>query len=172
MHGPINVKSPNNTSKWQMGFNSAFKGLNPITGVCPQRMDPILFSGLRPTSYRRNTKPPSSMWKTDVPRKCWYPTTARNMRSNNSNHHGMDLYRQNFYFCVAYLMALSVTQVIQHRMKERSVKDVGRSGRGSIWGICQKGSKKAYGNISQLRFNPVTYRMQVWICVHVSSWLH
>jgi hypothetical protein len=27
MHGPINVKSPNNTSSWQMGFNSAFKGL-------------------------------------------------------------------------------------------------------------------------------------------------
>jgi hypothetical protein len=28
MHGPINVKSPNNTSKRQMGLNSAFKGLN------------------------------------------------------------------------------------------------------------------------------------------------
>jgi hypothetical protein len=28
MHGPIKVKSPNNTSKWQMGFNSAFKGLS------------------------------------------------------------------------------------------------------------------------------------------------
>jgi len=28
MHGPINVKSPNNSSKWQMGFNLAFKGLN------------------------------------------------------------------------------------------------------------------------------------------------
>jgi hypothetical protein len=27
MHGPINVKSPNNISKLQMGFNSAFKGL-------------------------------------------------------------------------------------------------------------------------------------------------
>jgi hypothetical protein len=27
MHGPINVKSPNNTRKWEMGFNSAFKGL-------------------------------------------------------------------------------------------------------------------------------------------------
>jgi hypothetical protein len=27
MHGTINVKSPNNISKWQMGFNSAFKGL-------------------------------------------------------------------------------------------------------------------------------------------------
>jgi hypothetical protein len=30
MHGTINVKSPNNISKWQMGFNSAFKGLNGV----------------------------------------------------------------------------------------------------------------------------------------------
>jgi hypothetical protein len=30
MHGPINVKSSNNISKWQMGFNSAFKGLSWI----------------------------------------------------------------------------------------------------------------------------------------------
>jgi hypothetical protein len=27
MHLPINLKSPNNISKWHMGFNSAFKGL-------------------------------------------------------------------------------------------------------------------------------------------------
>jgi hypothetical protein len=27
MHGPINVKSLNNISKWVMGFNSAFEGL-------------------------------------------------------------------------------------------------------------------------------------------------
>jgi hypothetical protein len=27
MHGTMNGKSPNNVSKWQMGFNSAFKGL-------------------------------------------------------------------------------------------------------------------------------------------------
>jgi hypothetical protein len=27
MHVPINVKSSNNVSKWQMGFNSAFKEL-------------------------------------------------------------------------------------------------------------------------------------------------
>jgi hypothetical protein len=27
MHVSINVKSPNNISEWQMGFNSAFKGL-------------------------------------------------------------------------------------------------------------------------------------------------
>jgi hypothetical protein len=28
MHGLINLKSPINTNKWQMGFNSGFKGLN------------------------------------------------------------------------------------------------------------------------------------------------
>jgi len=31
MHGPINVKSPNDISEWQMGFNSAFKGLIPTS---------------------------------------------------------------------------------------------------------------------------------------------
>jgi hypothetical protein len=30
MHEPINVNSPNNTNKLQMGFNSAFKGLMDI----------------------------------------------------------------------------------------------------------------------------------------------
>jgi hypothetical protein len=34
MHVLINVKSPNNISKWQMGFNAAFKGLsNTPTGL-------------------------------------------------------------------------------------------------------------------------------------------
>jgi len=33
MHGPINVKSPNNISKWQMGFNSTFKGLSTTVFV-------------------------------------------------------------------------------------------------------------------------------------------
>jgi hypothetical protein len=36
MHEPINVKSPNNTSKWQMGFNSAFKGLTHYCTVGAQ----------------------------------------------------------------------------------------------------------------------------------------
>jgi hypothetical protein len=27
MHGTMNLKFPNNTSKWQIEFNSAFKGL-------------------------------------------------------------------------------------------------------------------------------------------------
>jgi hypothetical protein len=31
MHLPINVKSPNNISKWQMGFNSVFKGLKFVS---------------------------------------------------------------------------------------------------------------------------------------------
>jgi hypothetical protein len=31
MHLPISVKSPNNISKWQMEFNSAFKGLTTVT---------------------------------------------------------------------------------------------------------------------------------------------
>jgi hypothetical protein len=42
MHRPINVKSPSNTTKWQVGFNSAFKGLrnaedlsDPQVGVAP-----------------------------------------------------------------------------------------------------------------------------------------
>jgi hypothetical protein len=33
MHGPMNIKFPNNTSKWQMEFNSAFKGLNTAQHV-------------------------------------------------------------------------------------------------------------------------------------------
>jgi len=33
MPGPINVKSPNNISEWQMGFNSAFKGLTEVTDI-------------------------------------------------------------------------------------------------------------------------------------------
>jgi hypothetical protein len=33
MHGPTNVKSPNNTSKWQMGINSPFKGLIHVSIV-------------------------------------------------------------------------------------------------------------------------------------------
>ena len=39
MHGPINVKSPNNTSKWQMGFNSAFRGLKPTGYVMHQQFN-------------------------------------------------------------------------------------------------------------------------------------
>ena len=51
MHGPINVKSPNNISEWQMGFNSAFKGLiQALNGfTCPNALEqntvlPLRFS--------------------------------------------------------------------------------------------------------------------------------
>jgi len=45
MHGPINVKSPSNTSKWQMGFNSAFKGLNTTsTNVFKKKTEVTYFT--------------------------------------------------------------------------------------------------------------------------------
>jgi hypothetical protein len=45
MHGPRNVKSPNNIRKWQMGFNSAFKGLKPH--VATQLLAMILGNSFR-----------------------------------------------------------------------------------------------------------------------------
>jgi hypothetical protein len=33
IHGPINVNFPDNTSMWQMEFNSTFKGLNQSVPV-------------------------------------------------------------------------------------------------------------------------------------------
>jgi hypothetical protein len=35
MHVPIKVNSPNNTSKWQMEFNSVFKGLREGGVITP-----------------------------------------------------------------------------------------------------------------------------------------
>jgi hypothetical protein len=98
----------------------------------------LLFRRCVPTC-RRNIKPPSSVWKRDVPPKRWYPSTDRTTRSHNSDHHGMDLYRHICYLCVAYLMALSVSHVKQHRILGRSVNDSERSGRGPFWDSCQEG---------------------------------
>ena len=43
MHVPVNVKSPNNISEWQMGFNSAFKGLISFSRfVLPTEMIDII----------------------------------------------------------------------------------------------------------------------------------
>jgi len=46
MHEPINVKSPNNISEWQMGFNSAFKGLIPFNRFVSEgnKMFQLMFS--------------------------------------------------------------------------------------------------------------------------------
>jgi hypothetical protein len=46
MHGPIKVKSPNNISKWQMGFNSAFKGLNVLHTVRFSLQNAVYFTML------------------------------------------------------------------------------------------------------------------------------
>jgi hypothetical protein len=45
MHRSMNVKSPNNTSKWQMGFNSAFEGLKLCVCVFVYVCMCALFSG-------------------------------------------------------------------------------------------------------------------------------
>jgi hypothetical protein len=42
MHVPINAKSPNNISEWQMGFNLAFKGLKMYAYKNTQYLDGIL----------------------------------------------------------------------------------------------------------------------------------
>jgi hypothetical protein len=46
MHGPINVISPNNMSKLQMGFNSVFKGLITMSGAAlwPAALLPTLIN--------------------------------------------------------------------------------------------------------------------------------
>jgi hypothetical protein len=50
MHGPINVKSPNNISEWQMGFNSVFKGLTAVASCkewsSSQKADPAHHTSL------------------------------------------------------------------------------------------------------------------------------
>jgi formylmethanofuran dehydrogenase subunit B len=43
MHGSTNVKSPNNIRKWQMGFNSAFKGLRSGNEVMKEVEMGIIF---------------------------------------------------------------------------------------------------------------------------------
>ena len=58
MHGPINVKCPNNISKWQMGFNSAFKGLTDTNMVT-----------LRSTDYKL---PDDGLVKTETCRSICY----------------------------------------------------------------------------------------------------
>jgi hypothetical protein len=52
MHGPINVKSPNNMSKWQMGFNSAFKGLRMHSGCSFCVYQAFYFSIVRSIALR------------------------------------------------------------------------------------------------------------------------
>ena len=54
MHGPINVKSPNNISEWQMGFNSAFKVLSALSEDIFIRYGSLLtlLSGFDSTDFR------------------------------------------------------------------------------------------------------------------------
>jgi hypothetical protein len=51
MHVPINVKSSNNISEWQVGFNSAFKGLMSFP---PFVVISILMMSFLPPRLRRS----------------------------------------------------------------------------------------------------------------------
>ena len=58
MHVPINVKSPNNISEWQMGFNSAFKGLNLYKTYCTERrISTVYLLAVKMNLSLRNFKP-------------------------------------------------------------------------------------------------------------------
>jgi hypothetical protein len=63
MHGAMNVKFPNNTSKWQMEFNSAFKGLMKL------EYSPQIFEKYSNTIFHENPSSGSrvfQMRKTDM----------------------------------------------------------------------------------------------------------
>jgi hypothetical protein len=62
MHGHINVKCPNNTSKWQMGFNSAFKWLSVRAKISFRTFYIQLFT----TTYFRRFCPPSGRIYKDI----------------------------------------------------------------------------------------------------------
>jgi hypothetical protein len=50
MHGPINVKSLNNITKWQMGFISAFKGLS--CGISVVFLEYIIYLALENPPFK------------------------------------------------------------------------------------------------------------------------
>ena len=86
MHVPINVKSPNNISEWQMGFNSAFKGLiyylltyllsyslTPWSRVLSEKL-----TGLQLVNkFLHFIEPEVSLPHSQVPAACPYPEPSR-----------------------------------------------------------------------------------------------
>jgi hypothetical protein len=88
MHGPMNVKFPNNTSKWQMGFNSALKGLkweifrtNVVEKIKTHILRPVTFFFFRGSchlwdnvgKYCRADSPQMAIWRMRI--ACWIPKT-------------------------------------------------------------------------------------------------
>jgi hypothetical protein len=57
MHGPINVKTSNNISKWQMGINSAFKGLSFVFKRLIRRLVIIICQVLKNCKIRSSVNP-------------------------------------------------------------------------------------------------------------------
>jgi hypothetical protein len=86
MHVPINVKTPNNFSKWQMGFNSAFKGLKYFRQTCTEGLNTnFIFNNY----FFENLAIYEVMWKNnldpDRPQRrvrciriaCWIPMATK-----------------------------------------------------------------------------------------------
>jgi hypothetical protein len=65
MHGHMNVKSPSNINKWQMGFNSAFKGLIRLIPVVERSKAWVFGRSLAETAGSNPTGAPMF-----VSRKC------------------------------------------------------------------------------------------------------
>jgi hypothetical protein len=65
MHGPINVKSPKNISKWQMGFNLAFKGLSKAKDCLVSLRHSALWKGKGKGKVHRRTghESPEKVWR-------------------------------------------------------------------------------------------------------------
>jgi hypothetical protein len=101
MHGPINVKSPNNISKWQMGFNSAFKGLKCLTTLTQTS---VLFITFFPTSTLQNIV--SYLWTYRVCVEVRYLTLRRIkliyiIQKDGSSYR--EVKKNNpFLFCISY----------------------------------------------------------------------
>jgi hypothetical protein len=64
MHVAIKVKSPNNISEWQMGFNSAFKGLSTVDGDITK---PFLFPSVTSATHIDDCRTQLTPFCTDSP---------------------------------------------------------------------------------------------------------
>jgi len=66
MHVPINVKSPNNTSKWQMGFNSVFKGLIINYGIIIKNISTLMYTVWHVDKYKITFKLLINHWTNEI----------------------------------------------------------------------------------------------------------
>jgi hypothetical protein len=118
MHGPINVKSPNNISKWQMGFNSAFKGLNPICHLLILLGD-LTFMGpciLSIFQYIFNKMQRYTIYL--------YLETALHVSGGIFTHHQerKQLYLQHLVFVTPLLLSVAIVEEMELRSNSSTIE--------------------------------------------------